>query len=525
MATPLGLPSVHPHTIQQIQGLTLLKDIALALESGTDLPSLLQGFLQQVIQYFGMERGMLILLDRSREGARIQISQQLAEADMTELSNSVLKQVLSTGKVFRPEAGSDATPTDFSQTVVLSALQSKESTSPDAAQALGSASVKKLGLRGVCAVPLRHGTEIIGVLYLDSRTQPMADDPFGNAFLEAFAAISGTLLHKLQQLESAQFATGEPVQFGEFRTANPTLKGILKKAQKVAKFGGQATILIRGETGTGKDVLANALHSEGPRARKQFIVVNCPAIPESLFESQLFGSKRGAFTDAHEDKPGLVAAAEGGTLFFDEIGDMPLEVQAKVLRLLENREYIPLGSTKALSADVSIIAATNADLPRLIEDKQFREDLYARLDEIQLEIPPLRFRPEDITLLAHYFVNEFNENTGTEYQLDEAALQTLQGYDWPRNVRQLRAVLNRAMLLGDGKALEVSLGPAEPKADPLADLPPFVGTPPTLQEVEDQHILRVLLWTEGNKRKAAQVLGIGEKTLYDKLGRMLKREG
>lgn len=521
----VGIPSVSPTLQQHLQGLALLKDFALALEQSADLALTLNEFLQQVIAYMGMERGLIILLDRSREGgARLQISQQLAHADMEELSRTVLKQVLSTGKVFTP--GQSLADSDFSRTAVMSALSTQDVLSPKAAQSIESASIKKLGLTAVCAVPIKHQDQMLGVLYLDSKTRAVGDDVFLLSFLDAFCAIAASILHKLQQLESAGGATGEPVQFGEFLTANPIMKSILKKARKVAQYAGSATILIRGETGTGKDVLARALHTEGSRSRKPFIVVNCPAIPESLFESQLFGSKKGAFTDAHEDKAGLVAAAEGGTLFFDEIGDMPLEVQAKVLRLLENREYIPLGSTKAIRADVTILAATNADLPKLVEEKKFREDLYARLDEIQLEIPPLRFRPEDVTLIALHLVQEFNDNTGTSYTLEESALQQLQAYDWPRNVRELRSVLNRAMLLGDGKVVEIEIRgqQAGAKTDPLHDLPPFEGTPPSLQEVEDQHILRVLLWTEGNKRKAAQVLGIGEKTLYDKLGRMLKRD-
>ncbi|HYE79082.1 MAG TPA: sigma-54-dependent Fis family transcriptional regulator [bacterium] len=533
MSTPLGVPSVNPQILQHLKGLKLLKEFTLALENSDDLAKVLADFLQQVIAYMGMERGMLILLDRSRDGAKLQISQQLAEADMEELGKSVLKQVLATGKVFSPGARTfnDATPTglgsDFSRTAVLSAISSRDLLSPEAAQGIESSSIKKLGLKAVCAVPLKNQDQVFGVLYLDSKTQAQADDPFALGFLDAFAAISGSILHKLQQLETAQFEAGEPMAFGDFLTANGVMKGILKKAKKVARYAQAATILIRGETGTGKDVLAQALHSEGARNRKSFVVVNCPAIPESLFESQLFGSKKGAFTDAHEDKQGLVAAAEGGTLFFDEIGDMPLEVQAKVLRLLENREYIPLGSTKAVNADITILAATNADLPRLVEEKKFREDLYARLDEIVLEIPPLRFRPEDIGLIAHRMVEEFNEETGTSYTLDEATVQKLQGYEWPRNVRELRTVLHRAMLLGDGEHLEVELKGATGSTaaeQRFGELKPFEGTPPPLIEVEEEHILRVLLWCEGNKRKAAQVLGIGEKTLYDRLSRMLKRE-
>lgn len=524
----MGMPSVAPTLQLHLQGLELLKDFALTLERTTDLQTTLDAFLQRVIEYMGMERGLLILLDRTRDGAKLQISQQLAEADMEELSRTVLKQVLSTGKVFTPSQAQPSShvtgETDFSKTAVMSVIASKDRLSPQAALSMESASIKKLGLTAVCAVPIKQQDTVLGVLYLDSKSKAVGDDLFLLTFLDAFAAIAASIIHKLQQLEHASSTLGEPLSFGDFWTANPTMKAILKKAKKVAQYAGQATILIRGETGTGKDVLARALHDEGSRSRKPFIVVNCPAIPETLFESQLFGSKKGAFTDAHEDKQGLVAAAEGGTLFLDEIGDMPLEVQAKVLRLLENREYIPLGSTKGVIADVTILAATNADLPKLVEEKKFREDLYARLDEIQLEIPPLRFRPEDVLLIAQRLVQEFNENTGTEYALDEAGCQTLQGYDWPRNVRELRSVLNRAMLLGDGKTIEVEIrGQGGAKADPLTDLPPFEGTPPSLQDMEDQHILRVLLWTEGNKRKAASVLGIGEKTLYDKLGRMLKR--
>ena len=296
---------------------------------------------------------------------------------------------------------------------------------------------------------------------------------------------------------------------------------ILRLAEMVAPT--DSTVLITGESGTGKEIIARYIHALSERDGGTFASINCGALPENLLESELFGHVKGSFTGAVRDKEGLLVAAAGGTFFLDEVAEMSPALQVKLLRALQEREVVPVGSTEPVSIDVRVIAATNRDLEQEIRRGSFRSDLYYRLNVISLHLPPLRERPEDVQPLAEYFLHgtaHASTNGRAPLTLTEDAMAALQRYDWPGNVRELENALERAAILSNGDAIDVSALPGriiEPAPVPLvSERPP---SNPTLELVERAYILWVLQSEGGNKARAAEVLGIDPSTLYRKLNR------
>ncbi|MGB9721736.1 MAG: sigma-54-dependent transcriptional regulator [bacterium] len=282
------------------------------------------------------------------------------------------------------------------------------------------------------------------------------------------------------------------------------MQNILNLVEKIA--GTDTTVLILGESGTGKELIAREIHRRSKRANYGFVTISCAALPETLLESELFGYKKGAFTGANTDKDGLFVSADKGSFFLDEIGDAPGSIQMKILRLLEEREIVPLGSTKPIKVDVRLIAATNKDLYEEVRQQRFREDLYYRLNVIPVTLPPLRQRREDIPLLAEYFLKEIcgKENLG-EKRLLKSTIEVLKNYSWPGNVRELKHIIERAAILSDTYYI---------KPEHIA-LPEPTGK--TLQQITDEEIKKVLNECNGNISKAARLLGIDRKTLYNRL--------
>ena len=276
-----------------------------------------------------------------------------------------------------------------------------------------------------------------------------------------------------------------------------------------------ATVLITGESGTGKELAARFIHYGGPRAAAPFVPVNCGGIPEGLLESEIFGHVKGAFTGATESRAGLFHAADGGTIFLDEISEMSLPMQVKFLRVIQDKEVCMVGSTRTRKVDVRILAATNKNLHELVSKNAFREDLFYRLNVITINLPPLRDRDDDILLLVRHFVDRFAaEAARTPFRFSEKALRILQNYNWPGNVRELENVIQRLALMNDGDLVEA------------ADLPQLMrfsalrkaSLTRTLAEVEREYIGNVVASVGGNKTKAAEILGIDRKTLREKLG-------
>jgi DNA-binding NtrC family response regulator len=321
--------------------------------------------------------------------------------------------------------------------------------------------------------------------------------------------------HRRRQFADALTAgaTGGPAIIGQ----SPAMHRALEMVARAAPS--DSSVLLLGESGTGKELLARAVHAGSPRHGRPFVAVNCSAIPEALLESQLFGHRRGAFTDARADHRGLFLEADTGTIFLDEVGDLAPALQGKLLRVLQEREVHALGAPAPVAVDVRVIAATHQPLEALVEQGRFRRDLYYRLNVIPVEVPPLRERPEDILPLVAHFLAKHGPRLGRgEVTLGPDALDRLRGYAWPGNVRELENAIERALVLGRGTVID-----ADDLPEPVRQTPAPVGAPEAagavrpLAEVERDEILRALKSVGGNKAAAARLLGMDRKTLYRKL--------
>lgn len=278
----------------------------------------------------------------------------------------------------------------------------------------------------------------------------------------------------------------------------------------------RATVLIEGESGTGKELVARALHKNSSRANKPFIPIHCAALSESLIESELFGHEKGAFTGAAQQRRGLFELGEGGTVFLDEVGEIPMSTQVKLLRVLEAREFLRVGGAEPVHVDVRILAATNRVLAEEVEEGRFREDLYYRMNVVRVQVPPLRARAADIPLLIRHYLKTFIQEHGKPpVELSKKALAKLTQYHWPGNVRQLRNVIENLVLFSSGKELDVDDLPADLLTGHSDEITIAVGIP--LDQVERKLIERTLVATNGNRTKAAELLGISRRTLLRKL--------
>jgi two-component system response regulator AtoC len=310
--------------------------------------------------------------------------------------------------------------------------------------------------------------------------------------------------------------------FSEIISRNQRMQEIFSLIRKVSEF--KTTVLILGESGTGKELIAKALHMHSKRKNAPFVAVNCGAIPHALLESELFGHVKGAFTDASTDKAGLFEQANGGTLFLDEIGEMPLLLQVKLLRVLQDEEIRPVGSSSVKKINVRVVSATAKDLEQEVADGRFREDLYFRLNVLGINLPPLRERSEDIPLLAEHFLVKYGERFGKGgVHLSQNALRTLVGYHWPGNVRELENCIERGLLLCEGDLLDVDsfpesiAGRSDPTAASSAILPDLLSIKKAEEILERELIKRALEKTSGNRTHAARLLEISHRSLLYKL--------
>ena len=330
--------------------------------------------------------------------------------------------------------------------------------------------------------------------------------------------------------------TLRPTSRGNMVGSSPALVELLRSVDRVARA--QCTVLVTGESGTGKEMLVAALHDASPRSSKPLVTMNCGAIPEALIESELFGHVKGAFTGAHAARQGRVAAAEGGTLFLDEIGEMPLSLQVKLLRLLQQREYSPVGDSRTLKADIRVVAATNRDLAVEVKAGRFREDLYYRLNVVPLHLPALRERNDDVPALLRYFFRTLTADLGRPdlEGFSEASMRCLQAYAWPGNIRELSNVVERVVLLAAGPIVETRDLPESIRAA-QGELPisspdasesgldtslPDVGIDlrAAIDAYESAMVRQALERSGGNKKRAAELLGLNRTTLVE----MLKRK-
>ncbi|HID92978.1 MAG TPA: tetratricopeptide repeat protein, partial [bacterium (Candidatus Stahlbacteria)] len=431
----LGLP-------ERPDRLVSLYKISQIVNSLLDLDQLLTKIMDLVNVELKAERGLILLMDDRTNELNPIVARNLEKEtikDATKISNSVINRVLKGGK---PIISSDvANDSRFKQ----------------------SKSVVLYNIRSLMCVPLIIKSKIIGAIYVDSRVASHIFDEEDLRFLSAFANIAAVAIDnaRLHSRLAHEYKTlKEQVKEG-YRFEG--IIGMSEKMQKVYALIDKVTkvdipVLILGETGTGKELVARTIHYNSKRRESQFVPINCGAIPEDLLESELFGYVKGAFTEAARDKPGLFEEADQGTIFLDEIGDMSLKLQAKLLRVLENGEVRRLGDTRSRKVDVRIISASNKDLKKETQLGKFREDLYYRINVMAINLPPLRERKEDIPLLASHFLNRFAEKEKKEIKgFASGAMELLTSYDWPGNVRELKNEIERAVTLSTRKLIAVNV--------------------------------------------------------------------
>lgn len=365
-----------------------------------------------------------------------------------------------------------------------------------------------------------HGTVDSAVTALkqgafDYVTKPFDTDELQQILIKALAT----------EEANARRLTVEPGEEYGMIGGTDAMREVYRLIEKVAPS--PTTVLVTGESGTGKELVARAIHHRSPRADGPFIQINCGAIPEQLFESELFGYEKGAFTGASTSKPGRFELADGGTLFLDEVGELPLDMQVKLLRALQEGVIDRVGSVSSTTVDVRVVAATNVDLSAAVKEGAFRKDLFWRLNVIPVPLPALRYRRDDVEPLAHYFLKRFNERLGRDFEgIDDDALLALRAHEWPGNIRELENLMERVVLLSDGPVIQ--------RADlPLADPSPLAGDPEVTEEFADlglkeyirvhtmklerARITRVLRAVNGNVTHAAAELGISRKSLQTKM--------
>jgi formate hydrogenlyase transcriptional activator len=396
--------------------------------------------------------------------------------------------------------------------------------------------VQPLGANSACILPLTTARQRLGTLVFASTEQAAYDDADLD-FLQRLAkqvavafenALAFDRIEELKEkLEKEKVYLEEEIRtdnnFEEIVGESVALRRVLKGVETVAPT--ESTVLIHGETGTGKELIARALHQLSPSRQRTFVKLNCAAIPSGLLESELFGHEKGAFTGAIAQKVGRFELAHQGTLFLDEVGDIPLELQPKLLRVLQEQEFERLGSTKTIRVRVRLVAATNRDLPRMVRDGQFRSDLFYRLNVFPIFLPPLRERPEDIPRLVRHFTQKFARRMGRQIETIPAdAMAALVRYAWPGNVRELENIIERAVILSPGTTLQIPDGDLKAVAAQATPAPRSnADGHASLAEAEREHILRTLRetdWVLGGPRGAAARLGMKRTTLQSKMKKL-----
>jgi len=504
-----------------------------------DIEKLLETLIDVVVDLSGAERGFVILGGQSGLDVVVarNMDREAIRKSRSKFSTTIARKVLAEGRMIRLTDAAEAD--DFRSKKSIMALQ----------------------LRSVICLPMASPQGTIGAIYLDNRFKPGVFSESVVEMLTAFAeqaaiAIENArLLQKyrtsLEQLETSrkeverlnsrleetvafqksvieqkteelsqrQEQLEERYQFANIVGRSRAIETLFSAMSKVKETS--VPVLVTGESGSGKELVARALHFSGPRRKQRFVSINCAALPDSLLESELFGYVEGAFTDARKEKKGLFAIADEGTLFMDEVGDMSLTMQSKLLRVLQEGEFSPLGSEETCHADVRIVTATNKDLKALVAAGQFRQDLYYRLDVVSIRVPALRERKDDIPLLVEHFLLQYGEkNRVVPPKMSLHAMQILMAYDWPGNVRELQSVVTTAAVFADSGTISVeSLGTKPEVFGPGRRPDDLLGSLDTLdlREIERRAVISALRKADGNKMKAARLLGISRRALYNKL--------
>ena len=496
--------------------LTLLYRLARTLLGEREYGELLADVLDATIEGLKADRGFVVVREGEPRAAKFRAavarnfkSEALARAE-EEVSGSISAAVMEHGRAL----------------LIGDALASERFRE--------NPSVKRLGLRSVLCAPLVASNEAFALIYLENRDVTNRFTERQRELLDEICRLAAPRLRTAIAIELAR-KRGRELEstLGEtdgIITADAGMAAVMKTMRQVAPT--ELAVLIQGETGTGKELMARALYRHSARAHGPFVVLNCGAIPASLIESELFGYVRGAFTGAHRDRVGLIAAAHRGTFFLDEVGELPPELQPRLLRVLQSGEFMRLGSVRPETVDVRFIAATNKDLAREVEEGRFRSDLFYRISAITLKIPPLRERPHDVHLLADHFLRDYAARYARPApRVSGDCLATLSAYSYPGNVRELESEIARLVAVSPpGATIEASalneriLGTSQPAASlphAILSAPQAGALPPmSLAEMEKKLILAVLEHTGGNRTRAAEVLGISREGLRTKMQRL-----
>ncbi|MBV6506429.1 MAG: Anaerobic nitric oxide reductase transcription regulator NorR [Syntrophorhabdaceae bacterium] len=482
--------------------LTLAKE--LLLES--DLHRLLSLAMDRAVEASGAERGMIILFGKSGE-TLFETARNLKKEEIDHPEFKVSRTIINKAK------------TEGTAICLRNALED-----PALRQ---SSSAARLKLLSVICLPLRYEDKIFGVVYLDNRTVRGIFAAETGAFMQDFADFISLAAHRaLEQkclrnhVNALESELRGKYKFEAIIGHHPKIVAILKLVAKIADT--DATVLIQGESGTGKELIAQALHYNSRRRHQPFVPINCAALPENLLESELFGHVRGAFTGAIKDHAGWFERAEGGTIFLDEVNDMPLPLQLKLLRVLQTGEFSRVGSTELRHCHVRVIAASSVNLSELVTQKKFREELLYRLKVIELTLPPLRERGEDILLLAQHFLQQFSAKHGKAgLRLSEEAEGALLSHDFPGNVRELENLIQRAVVTTEGETLatlDLPIPLAPSVASPQEKWSSFhVAKQHVVETFERQYLTDCLRLAKGNLTQAAKLADLHVTNLYHKL--------
>ncbi|MDH7514406.1 MAG: sigma 54-interacting transcriptional regulator, partial [Bacteroidota bacterium] len=495
------------------QNLRTLYEVARNINSVLELPLLLDRIMDSALTAMNGERGLIFLIENDQ--LVLKVSRNVEKEtirDATEISLSILRDVVSGGR-----------PIIVSDTSQDTAFRNRES-------------VRNYHIHSLVCVPMRAKDRLIGTVYVDSRAGSLRTISFTDIdaeFLEAFAnlaaiAIENARLHARLQDENLYLQKTVNRRFGFENIIGESAPMMKLFAETQAAIGSEAAVLISGESGTGKELIAKAIHYNGSRKAGRFVAVDCGALPDTLLESELFGYKRGAFTGAYTDKPGLFEEAHNGTLFLDEISNTSIAFQAKLLRVLQDGEFRRVGDTTTRTVNVRIICATNKNLAEEIEHGRFRQDLFYRLNVIPITVPPLRDRVSDIPLLVQHFIDRFKAKSPSPIRgATSELLEVLKTLPWKGNVRELENLINRMLTQAESDLLTTRDLPPEYQSaasqGPSAEIPVTLGMPRrlvTLQQIEREHILFVLQHTKGNKTEAARILGVKRTTLIERMKKL-----
>jgi transcriptional regulator with GAF, ATPase, and Fis domain len=497
----------------QIGAMRRLQEFSRLLTDPGDLDGLLDELIDQVVGLTKASKGFLVLAgdppDQHKYVIRVARNLERQPVDDPEalLSDDIIREVITSRK---PAIISDALHDTRFQT---------------------SLSVINLRLSSVMCVPLLVRGELLGLIYVGNNDVIDLFDTDQLEMLTVFASQAALfvknakLLNELRSEKSELSERLENFKFGSIIGACPQMIEVYKRVEKVATT--DITVMITGETGTGKELIAHEIHDRSPRAKGPFVTVNCGAIPENLIESELFGHVKGSFTGAVANQIGKFHAADGGTIFLDEIGEMPLALQVKLLRVLQERQIQRVGESKTVPIDVRVVAATNRELRREVEQGQFREDLYFRLNVIGIELPPLRERGHDVVLIARYLIGRYTKEFGNRFDpsncFDESGIRAMLTFSWPGNIRQLENHLKKAMVLAEGPKIGA--------ADLDLDAPPGSDSPESILPLTEarelwqrEYINKVLALNNGNRTKTARDLGVDPRTIFRHLEK-LDKEG